>query len=72
MQSINSHNNSLTNSYQNEPAPTNLATRQVIKMIDVDIPAIMQENFNHLKVTGQQKLLELIKYFEELFDGTSG
>ena len=49
MQSINSHNNSLTNSYQNEPAATDLATWQAIEILDAksekaDIPAIIQEN----------------------------
>ena len=77
MQSKNSWNNILTNSYRNEPAATDLATSRATKILDAkcekaDITAIIQENCNHLEVTKQQKLLKLLQEFEELFDGTLG
>ena len=67
----------LNDSFRNEPAATNLSTRQEIQMLDVkyeraDLPLIIQETRNHLKVTKTQKLPKLLQEFEEFFDGTLG
>ena len=37
-----------------------------------DIPLVIKENYNHLKVTKKQKLLKLLQEFEQLFAGTLG
>ena len=48
--------NIMANSYHNESAATNLVTRRAVKILGAkyekaDIPVVIQENCNHLKVT---------------------
>jgi hypothetical protein len=35
-----------------------------------DLPAIIRENYSHLKVSDREKLLSVLLTFELLFDGT--
>ncbi len=37
-----------------------------------DLPAIVRENFSHLKASDREKLLSVLLKFELLFDGTQG
>ena len=67
----------LENSLRTEPAATDLATKRAIRILDAkyakaNIPAEIEKNCNHLNNANQEKLLELLLEFEELFDGTLG
>ncbi len=56
---------------------TEQATQRAIKILDAnykkaDLQAVLQDNCTHLNSAGKDKLLELLKKFEQLFDGTLG
>jgi hypothetical protein len=58
-----------------EPASTTEATKQVVQILDAnyemaDLQAVVKATGPHLSLHNKSKLLELLKEFEELFDGT--
>ena len=60
-----------------EPAATAEATKRVVRILDAkyekaDLPSIVEKDCAHLTSAQQQKLLQLLQEFEELFDGTLG
>ena len=60
-----------------EPQSTEEATQRVVKILDAkyekaDIQAIVKDNCTHLNPKHQRLLLEVLKTFEPLFDGTLG
>ena len=66
-------NNSL---FPNEPLSTAEATQRTVRILDAkyenaDLQSVV-EDCKHLSQTDQNKLLELLQDFEELFDGTLG
>ena len=65
------------NSFYVEPAMTVESTKCMTCILDAkyekaDLPKIVAENCNHLKVAKKEMLLQLLVYFEQLFDGTLG
>ncbi len=53
------------------------ATEQVVHILDAkcekaDLQSVVSANCTHLSLQDQNKLLELLTEFEELFDGTLG
>ena len=67
----------VNNSMVHEPQSTHEATQQVVNILDAkyekaDLQAIVSTNSTHLSLQDQNKLLELLTAFEELFDGTLG
>ncbi len=53
------------------------ATRRVVHILDAkyekaDLQAVVSANCTHLSLQDQNKLMELLTEFEELFDGTLG
>ncbi len=61
----------------NEPKVTELATQQVVKILDAnyekaDLPELIKSNCTNLSPLEQAKLLEVLKEFEDLFNGTLG
>ena len=68
---------SVNNIMANEPDSTEQATQRAIGILDAnyantDLQSVVNSNCPHLSVTNQNKLLELLTEFEELFDGTLG
>ncbi len=60
-----------------EPKSTLEAIQQVVKILDAkyekaDLNAVVAENYIHLSVPDQEKLLKLLTEFEDLFDETLG
>jgi hypothetical protein len=60
-----------------EPVSTKNATQRVVEILDtnyekVDLQAVVDATGPHLSLQDKNKLLELLKEFEELFDGTLG
>jgi hypothetical protein len=60
-----------------EPQSTQDATKCVTWILDakykkVDLQSIVQDNCKHLSADHQKKLLQLLKRYESLFDGTLG
>ena len=60
-----------------EPKSTAEATARVVKILDAkyekaDLQAVIKNNCTHLTLEDQRILLDLLKEFEELFDGTLG
>ena len=58
-----------------EPMSTKKATQRVVKILDAnyekaDLRAMVDATGPHLSLHDKNKLLELLKEFEELFDGT--
>ncbi len=52
-------------------------TQHVVQILDAkyekaDIQSVVSTNCSHLSLQDQNKLLELLTEFEELFDGTLG
>ncbi len=52
-------------------------TQRVVHILDakyekVDVQSVVSTNCSHLSLRDQNKLLELLTEFEELFDGTLG
>jgi len=67
----------INNSLAQEPASTTEATKQAIQILDAnyekaDPQAVEHATGSHLSLHNKSKLLELLKKFEELFDGTLG
>eukprot|EP00804_Cyclotella_cryptica_P021312 CCRYP_001568-RA/>CCRYP_001568-RA protein AED:0.37 eAED:0.39 QI:0/0/0/1/0/0/2/0/394 len=60
-----------------EPSSTQEATQRVVHILDAkyekaDLQSVVSTNCTHLSLQDQNKLLELLTEFEELFDGTLG
>ena len=60
-----------------EPKSTEEATKRVVRILDAnykkaDLQAVVTDNCSHLSSEDKDKLLELLKDFEPLFDGTLG
>jgi hypothetical protein len=58
-----------------EPQSTQVATKRVTQILDAkykkaDLQAIVRDNCKHLSADQQKKLLQLLKKYESLFDGT--
>ena len=68
---------SVNNYLANEPQSTLDATKRVIRILDAkyekaDLQAVVEDNCVHLSLDDQNKLLDLLTEFEDLFDGTLG
>ena len=66
----------ISNALAHEPISTELATQRAVKILDAnytkaDLQAVVT-NCTQLNSVEQNKLLELLKKFEQLFDGTLG
>jgi hypothetical protein len=66
----------ISNALAHKPISTELATQRVVKILDAnytkaDLQAVVT-NCTQLNSAEQNKLLELLKKFEPLFDGTLG
>jgi hypothetical protein len=60
-----------------EPQSTQDATKHVTWILDTkyqkaDLQSIVRDNCKHLSANQQKKLLQLLKKYESLFDGTLG
>ncbi len=60
-----------------EPQSTQDATKCVTWILDAkykkaDLQSIIQDNCKHLSTDHQKKLLQLLKKYKSLFDGTLG
>jgi len=67
----------VNNSMAHKPSSTQEATHQVVHILDAkyekaDLQSVVSTNCNHLSRHDQNKLLELLTEYEELFDGTLG
>jgi hypothetical protein len=67
----------VNNRLLHEPQSTAQETERAVKILDAkykkaDLPEVLKNNCAHLSAKDQQKLLELLLEFEELFDGTLG
>jgi len=67
----------MSNVLAHEPISTELATQRAVKILDAnytkaDFQVVLEENCNHLNSVEKNKLLEVLKRFEHLFDGTLG
>eukprot|EP00804_Cyclotella_cryptica_P020334 CCRYP_014060-RA/>CCRYP_014060-RA protein AED:0.31 eAED:0.31 QI:0/-1/0/1/-1/1/1/0/510 len=67
----------VNNSLAHEPSSTQEATKRVVHILDAkyekaDLQSVVCTNCTHLSVQDQNKLLELLTEYEELFDGTLG
>ena len=67
----------VNNNMVHEPHSTQEATERVINILDAkyekaDLQSVVSTNCSHLSLQDQNKLLELLTEFEELFDGTLG
>jgi hypothetical protein len=67
----------VNNSMAHEPVSTKNATKGVVEILDakyekVDLQAEVDATGPHLSLQDKNNLLELLKEFEELFDGTRG
>jgi hypothetical protein len=67
----------LNHSLAMEPHTTQEATKRVTQILDAkytnaDLKSIVRDNCKHLSTNQQQKLLQLLKKYESLFDGTLG
>ncbi len=67
------HNHSLAM----EPQSTQDATECAMRILDakyskVDLQSVVRENCKHLSADKQKKLLQILKKYESLFDGTLG
>ena len=63
------------NSMAHEPHSTQEATKQIVHILDAkyekaDLQSVVSTNCTHLSLQDQNKLLELLPEFEELFDVT--
>ncbi len=67
------HNNSLAMEPQSTQDTTKRATRILdAKYSKADLQLVVRDNCKHLKANQQKKLLQLLKKYESLFDGTLG
>ena len=60
-----------------EPPSTQDATERAMQILDAkyskaDLQSVVRDNCKHLKANQQKKLLQLLKTYESLFDGTLG
>ena len=60
-----------------EPASTREATNRAVEILDAnykkaDLLQVVKEHCSHLNIHQRQKLLTLLRQFEDLFDGTLG
>jgi hypothetical protein len=67
----------LNHSLAMEPQSTKDATKRVTRILDAkyqkaDLQSIVRDNYKHLSANQQKKLLQLLKKYESLFDGTLG
>ncbi len=67
----------LNHSLVMEPQSTQDATKRVTQILDAkyqkaDLQSIVRDNFKHLSADQHKKLLQLLKKYESLFDGTLG
>ncbi len=67
----------LNHSLAMEPHSTQDATKHVTRILDTkykraDLQSIVKDNCKHLSTNQQKKLLQLLKKYEPLFDGTLG
>ena len=67
----------VNNSMVHEPQSMHEATQRVVHILDAkyekaDLQSVASTNCTHLSLQDQNKLLELLTEFEELFDGTLG
>ncbi len=67
----------LNHSLAMEPQSTQDATKRVARILDAkykkaDLQSIVQNNCKHLSADHQKKLLQLLKKYKSLFDGTLG
>ncbi len=65
----------MCNALAYEPISTEQATQRAMKILDAnyktaDLQAVLQDNCKRLNSTKKDKLIELLKKFEQLFDGT--
>ena len=70
-------NNSIYQETSKEPQSTLEATKHLIQILDVNydktnLRDIVKDNCIHLSAPEQSSLLELLKDFKELFEGTLG
>ena len=67
------HNHSLAMEPQSTQHTTEHATRILdAKHSKADLQSVVRDNCRHLKANQQKKLLQLLKKYELLFDGTLG
>ncbi len=67
----------INNSMVQEPHSMHKATQRVVHILDAkyekaDLQSVVSANCTHLSLQDQNKLLELLTEYEELFDGTLG
>jgi hypothetical protein len=67
----------LNNSLVMEPHSTQDSTKHATQILDAkykkaDLQSIVRDNCKHLSANQQNKLLQLLKKYETLFDGTLG
>ncbi len=67
----------LNHSLAIEPQSTQDVTKHVTRILDAkyqkaDLQSIVRDNYKHLSANQQKKLLQLLKKYESLFDGTLG
>ncbi len=67
----------LNHSLAMEPLSTQDATKHVMQILDAkyqkaDLQSIVRDNCKHLSADQQKKLLQILKKYELLFDGTLG
>jgi hypothetical protein len=67
----------VNNSMAHEPVSTKNATQRVVEILDAtykkaDLRAVVDATGPHLSLQDKNKLLDLLKDFDELFDGTLG
>ncbi len=63
--------------FAQEPISIRGATKRMVEIWDAkyekaDLPAIIRENFSHLKASNREKLLSVLLKFKSLFNGTLG
>jgi hypothetical protein len=67
------HNHSLAMELQSTQDATKCATRILdAKYSKADLQSVVRDNCKHLSTNQQKKLLQLLKKYESLFDGTLG
>ncbi len=67
----------LNHSLAMEPQSTQDATKRVTQILDAkyqkaDLQSIVRDNCKHLSADQKRKLLQLLRKYESLFDGTLG
>ncbi len=67
----------LNHSLAMEPQSTQDATKRATRILaakynKADIQSVVRDNYKHLSANHQKKLLQLLRKYESLFDGTLG